>query len=385
MYITTPAAAVQAPALTAPGPVVNLEKSMVNKNPAKRDGLSTRAYVLGELRREPGAWVHGEALAGALGLSRVAVWKGVRSLVAAGYPVVSGESGYRLAAGETDFLYPWEFGEREGLFRFFGSTGSTMDRAREYAEGPGDTMRAAMEAGAPMVFAAETQSAGRGRGGRDWASGPGGLFFTVLERPGLALADYPLCSMGAQIAAARTVAALTGREARLRWPNDVYADGKKIAGVLTELSGEGDRIRWIAVGVGINVNNLPAMPSGRAVSCAELAGRRLSRREGLSLFLGELEKLRGSGPGELRDAWNSLAGGIGAPVIVAPPGHGGEKDPRRAMLRGIFGGVDRRGRCRIRPEAGPGSAGQSGTGPQGAVRRAYAPGTASLIYRQDLP
>jgi BirA family biotin operon repressor/biotin-[acetyl-CoA-carboxylase] ligase len=292
--------------------------------------------------------------------------------MAAGYPVASAGSGYRLAAGETDFLYPWEFGEREGLFRFFGSTGSPMDRAREYAEGPGATMGA----GKMMVFAAETQSAGRGCGGREWASGPGGLFFTVLERPGLALADYHLCSMGAQIAAARTVEALTGREARLRWPNDVYAGGRKIAGVLTELSGEGDRIRWIAVGVGINMNNAP---SGRAVSCAELAGRPLSRRQGLALFLGELEKLRGRGPGELRDAWNSLAGGRGAPVIVVPPGHGGEKDPRRTMLRGIFTGIDRRGRCLVRPEAGQGEA-----GPRGAVQRAYAPGTASLIYQRDL-
>jgi BirA family biotin operon repressor/biotin-[acetyl-CoA-carboxylase] ligase len=341
---------------------------MVNQRGMKKGGLSTRAYILGELRREPGAWVRGEALAGGLGLSRVAVWKGVRSLITAGYPIKSAEMGYRLVDGGEDFLFPWEFGEREGRFRCFGLTGSTMDRAREYAEASG---------GAGMVFTAEAQSAGRGRRGRGWVSEPGGLFFTVLERPDLALGDYPLFSMGVQIAAARAVGALTGREVRLRWPNDVYAGGKKIAGVLTELSGEGDRLRWIAAGVGINVNNSTALAgASTGGSCAELAGHRLSRREGLVLFLGELEKLRGAGAGELRDDWNSLAGGIGASVIVIPPDHGekqekthGEKGGvRRIAAGGIFLGIDHRGRCRIR---------QTGNGGE----RVYSPGRVSLIYK----
>jgi BirA family biotin operon repressor/biotin-[acetyl-CoA-carboxylase] ligase len=364
---------------------------MVNQKRVNRDGLSTRAYILGELRKEPGLWVHGESLAAGLGLSRVAVWKGVRSLITAGYPITSAESGYRLAAnGGTDLLYPWEFGKREGLFRCFRRTGSTMDRAREYAEGPGGRGAVGAEAGTFMVFTAEAQSAGRGRGGRGWASEPGGLFFTVLERPDLALADYPLFSMRAQIAAARAVGTLTGTEARLRWPNDVYAAGKKIAGVLTELSGEGDRLRWIAAGVGININNPSAaaassapVKAGRAVSCAELTGRRLSRREGLGLFLEELEKLRAAGAGELRNAWNSLAEGIGAPVIVISPGHGDEKDPRQSPIRGrgIFAGIDHRGRCRITQAYDRAADGQTARNRAlKAGRRSYAPGTVSLIY-----
>jgi BirA family biotin operon repressor/biotin-[acetyl-CoA-carboxylase] ligase len=298
----------------------------------------------------------------------------MRSLIGAGYPITSAESGYCLAAGgEEDLLYPWEFAEREGLFRCFGSTGSTMDRAREYAEGPDGQGPAAPF----MVFTAETQSAGRGRSGRNWASAPGGLFFTILERSGLALADYPLFSMRAQIAAARTVEALTGKGALLHWPNDVYAGDRKIAGILTELSGEGDRLRWIAAGVGINVNNLSPGPgrsaADRAISCAELAGHRLLRREGLGIFLGEMEKLEDSGPGELRDLWNSLAAGIGAPVTLIPAEHGEKKDRGGPGVRGagpergIFCGVDDRGRCRI------GGGTNAGT-------RSYSPGTVSLIY-----
>jgi BirA family biotin operon repressor/biotin-[acetyl-CoA-carboxylase] ligase len=244
-----------------------------------------------------------------------------------------------------------------------------------------------------MVFSAETQSAGRGRNGRNWASETGGLFFTVLEQPGRPLADWPLFSMRAQLAAARTVEALTGRRAALRWPNDVYAGGGKIAGILTELSGAGDRLRWIAVGVGINVNNR----TERALSCAELAGQRLSRREGLERFLGELEQLRGAGAGELRDLWNAQAEGLGAPVRLIPAEHGeskgtGEYGGTRgtAPEGGIFLGIDSRGRCRIAGAgAEPPNGVRSGVRPgvrsgvrrQVPVARCYPPGTVSLIYQ----
>jgi BirA family biotin operon repressor/biotin-[acetyl-CoA-carboxylase] ligase len=333
---------------------------MVNHKGPDRRGLSTRAYILRELRKEPGARVSGEVLASGLGLSRVAVWKGIRSLIAAGYPIGGAESGYCLAGeGREDPLYPWEFGEREGLFRCFHRTGSTMDRAREYAEAPGP----GAEGGPFMVFTAETQSAGRGRNGRAWASEAGGLFFTVLERSGLALADYPLFSMRAQIAAARTVEVLTGKRAALRWPNDVYAGGGKIAGILSELSGEGDRLRWIALGIGINVNNRPALGGGTP-SCAELAGRPLSRREGLGLFLDEVEKLRSAGARELADLWNGRAWGIGARVRTIRADHGERKEGGGAG--GVFTGIDGRGRCGIADSRGR--------------TRFYPPGTLSLVY-----
>jgi BirA family biotin operon repressor/biotin-[acetyl-CoA-carboxylase] ligase len=348
--------------------VVNLLKYMVNDCKQKAvppRGLSTRAFILRELRKDPGVPVSGEDLAGGLGVSRVAVWKGVRSLIAAGYPIESGESGYRLPpVWNDDFLYPWEFGEREARFRYFKTTGSTMDRARELADPPASGVsRAPFPAG--TVVTAEIQSAGRGRRGRDWASPPGGLFFTVLEKPNLAVADYSLFSLAAQIGAARSAAALCGREARLRWPNDVYAGGKKVAGVLTELSGEGDRIRWISCGVGLNVNNRPG--GTEAASCAEIAGRSLSRREGLRIFLDEFEKLEAGDPGEICRLWNSLAEGIGATVKVIGADHGEGKDPKttKTLGTGVFAGIDPRGRCIIRNETG---------------ETRYSPGAASLVY-----
>jgi BirA family biotin operon repressor/biotin-[acetyl-CoA-carboxylase] ligase len=238
-----------------------------------------------------------------------------------------------------------------------------MDRARELAEEPA----AAILFPSGTVIAAGIQSAGRGRNGRNWASVQGGLFFTILEKPDLAVADYFLFSMAAQIGAAQSAAALCGREARLRWPNDIYAAGKKVAGVLTELSGEGDRLRWISCGVGLNVNNRPL--GTNAVSCAEIAGHPLSRREGLGIFLGEFEKLTDAGdPEETVRRWNSLAEGIGSPVTVIGADHGEGKDPGAAEILGggVFAGIDSRGRCVIRNERG---------------ETRYSPGAASLIYR----
>jgi BirA family biotin operon repressor/biotin-[acetyl-CoA-carboxylase] ligase len=197
---------------------------------------------------------------------------------------------------------------------------------------------------------------------------PGGLFFTILEKPDLAVADYLVFSMTAQIAAAKSAAFLCGKEARLRWPNDVYAAGKKAAGVLTELSGEGDRVRWVSCGVGLNVNNPVTGPE--AASCAAIAGRPLSRREGLRVFLDEFEKLgRREDPEETACLWNSLAEGIGSPVTVIRADHGEDKDPRETeiLMTGLFAGIDPQGRCVIRNESG---------------ETRYSPGAASLVYKR---
>ncbi|MDR1106108.1 MAG: biotin--[acetyl-CoA-carboxylase] ligase, partial [Treponema sp.] len=256
-------------------------------------GLSTRAFILSRLRGRPGEPVTGESLAAGAGISRVAVWKGVRALMEAGYAVASGPRGYSLEDAENDFLYPWEFGEEEGRFRHFTVTDSTMNRAREcaFADAPGGT-----------VITAETQTAGRGRNGKNWVSGKGGLFFTMLERPRLSIANYALLVMAAHIAVCRAVRGVCRTDAFLRWPNDVYSGGKKTAGILSDVYGEGDGVEWMAVGAGINVNNrLPAGASG----CASLAGRAVSRRDTLLAVLGEFSRVKraAADPGEIRDLW----------------------------------------------------------------------------------
>jgi BirA family biotin operon repressor/biotin-[acetyl-CoA-carboxylase] ligase len=350
---------------------VNLLDIMVNHKSSGRQkkGLSTKALVLEALRQNRGSPVSGASLAKNIGVSRVAVWKAVQTLTEAGYSVRTLEKGYALETAEDDFLYPWEFGGRENFFRYFSSTGSTMDRAREFAE-------QGLPAG---VICAERQSAGRGRNGRTWASRQGGLFFSVLERPNLALADYVLPAMILQIAVAKTLERICGKKALLRWPNDIYVDQRKIAGVMTELSAEGDEINWLSGGVGVNVNN--PVPSGRITSCAEITGHKVSRRETLGAILDEIENLkkkyaaaRAYKGGGLAAEWNSLAEGIGGRAAMIDPRHGDyrftDETPERnesILARGTYAGIDASGCCRIRTGTEKGTL-------------AFSPGSASIIF-----
>jgi len=320
--------------------------------------LSSKAKLLILLREKQGSPLSGSVLAKELGVSRVAVWKTVQALVEAGYSIETGETGYLLdPKKEKDFLYPWEFGEKENLFYHYKSTGSTMDRARELA------LRGATGG---AVITAEKQSAGRGRYGRTWVSRQGGLFFSILERPRLAIADYTLLSLVMQIAVARTVTSFCGKKAYLRWPNDVYINRRKIAGITTEIAGEGDLISWLSGGVGVNVNN--PTPSGKAASCAEVAGRQFSRREILGKILDEIENVKKEfssnaayfqGNQALAAEWNSLSDCVGAKAVVFEPEKKNEdyslEKGGRILARGVFAGIDPAGRCILKTEGEKGT------------------------------
>ncbi|MCL2176272.1 MAG: HTH domain-containing protein, partial [Treponema sp.] len=133
----------------------------------KSSVLSSKAQVLSLLREKNGEAISGSLIAKEIGISRVAVWKSVQALTDAGYTIETKGTGYLLnPKNEKDYLYPWEFAEREKMFFHFLNTESTMDRAREYAFKGAEN---------GSVFTAEKQSAGRGRHGRTWVSKQGGL------------------------------------------------------------------------------------------------------------------------------------------------------------------------------------------------------------------
>ncbi|MDR0503221.1 MAG: biotin--[acetyl-CoA-carboxylase] ligase [Treponema sp.] len=315
--------------------------------------ISSKAKLLASLREKHGISVSGSVLAKKLGISRVAVWKAAQALIEAGYSIETGEKGYLLdPKKERDFLYPWEFGEKESLFYHFKNTGSTMDRARELA------LRGVNN----CVVCAEKQNAGRGRNGRTWVSRQGGLFFSVVERPRLSVADYTLLSLIMQIAVTRSVTSVCGKQAFLRWPNDVYMNRRKIAGITTEISGEGDIISWICGGIGVNVNN--AVPSGKAASCAEITGHPLSRRDILAKILNEIETVKktflstaaySQGNRALAAEWNSMTDCIGAKTVVIEPDSSNDNfsadKSGKILARGIFEGIDPAGRCILKTDS----------------------------------
>jgi BirA family biotin operon repressor/biotin-[acetyl-CoA-carboxylase] ligase len=215
----------------------------------------------------------GETLADRLGVSRAAVSKEAKRLLAEGFPVEVGRRGYRIRPG-TPLPHLFQPEGRLGKpYRYLGRVGSTQDILRAWAE-----------AGAPegALVLAEVQERGRGRRGRPWESRPGeSLTFSLLLRPALPLSALSLLPLLSGLALFEAVG-LGG----LKWPNDLLApEGRKLAGVLLEAKAEGEEVAYALLGVGVNV---AWAPEG-AASLQEFGP--YSRREVLLAFLRRLEAL----------------------------------------------------------------------------------------------
>lgn len=144
------------------------------------------------------------------------------------------------------------------------------------------------------LVAADLQTAGRGRHGRNWHSPPGvNLYFSVLLRPNLPLAQMSLLTLAAGVGAARAVDRATGCRTGIKWPNDLEIGGRKVAGLLTELELRNGAPQFAVLGVGLNVNlaaaDLPRDLTDRAGSLLTATGRRWDRMELLGAMLEELE------------------------------------------------------------------------------------------------
>jgi len=288
------------------------------------ESQSTRARLLSILRNTD-LPVSGEMVAAGLGISRVAVWKAVKTLNANGYRIDSSSSGYRLEADLSDSICPWEFGADENRFRHWEETDSTMDRAREAAMAGAD---------AGLVVTAESQSAGRGTGAKKWESVPGGLFFTVLTRPTLNAAYSIRQVLAAQLALSRAITKLTGKQASPLWPNDILYDGGKAGGILAETLATGSTITWLNLGIGLNTGRRPSLPGSSAI--------RAGRKELLREFLAEFAKIDTEGS-DLASSWNGNCPLTGETIrfrqlVKTVPGSG---------QTGIFRGVDEAGWAKI--------------------------------------
>ncbi|MBI5596487.1 MAG: biotin--[acetyl-CoA-carboxylase] ligase [Elusimicrobia bacterium] len=167
--------------------------------------------------------------------------------------------------------------------------GSTQTLARELAD---------KDAPAWTLVWADKQSHGRGRMDRRWASGPGGLYVSLVLRPRIRPTHLARFSLQAGQAAAETVAEATGLATRIEMPNDVLArakDGthKKVCGILIEAAGDSRHIDWVVVGVGINVNNKVPKSLPNAASVKELSGKEFPLEAVLAALLGRFQAVWG--------------------------------------------------------------------------------------------
>ncbi|NUB92929.1 biotin--[acetyl-CoA-carboxylase] ligase [Haloterrigena sp. SYSU A121-1] len=270
----------------------------------------TRRAILEALSDGP---VSGPELAESLDVSRAAVWKQIDGLRDAGFEIESGPTGYELVAVEAYNGPAVEFGlEAPFSVEYHETIGSTNDRARELAA----------EGAADVAVLADEQTGSRGRLEREWSSPSGGVWVSVVSRPTITPARAPLYTLAAAVATARA-AREAGVDARIKWPNDVVVpvgeegDYRKLAGILTEMEGETDRVDWIVPGIGVNANvDADALPEG-ATSVRDEAGD-VDRRRFVQRLLEEFDGYR-SDLETVVPAWRDLALTLGQRVRVDRP------------------------------------------------------------------
>ncbi len=215
--------------------------------------MDKRAGILEELKKRQGEYVSGECLSSRFGISRTAVWKYIAGLRKAGHLIdASTKKGYRLTRA-ADVISESQI--RKGLktailgkrIYCFDSLDSTNSFAKKIA------LEGCQEG---TVVIADAQTSGRGRLGRNWHSQPGkGIWMSVVLRPELAPRDMQIVTLGASVAVAAALEKVMGIRAGIKWPNDVILNGRKVCGILSEMSSEPDRIHFVVLGIGLNVSH----------------------------------------------------------------------------------------------------------------------------------
>ena len=269
-------------------------------------------------------YLSGERLCERLGMTRGAVWKRMEKLRAEGYRIeAAGKKGYRLEPVEDSLLPGYialDTGTRwagRGDIDYAPQTPSTNTRLREMAR-----------AGAPhgRLALCDVQSQGRGRLARRWETPDASSLTQSLRlRPHLPAEQAQLCTLCAAVAMARAVREVCPTiDARIKWPNDVVAGGKKCAGILCELSAGMDGIDYLVMGVGLNVNQraFPEELRDKATSLCRLqGGKPLCRRHLLCAYLRHMENavdaLEREGLAGILPAYKELSVTLGARVRVA--------------------------------------------------------------------
>jgi BirA family biotin operon repressor/biotin-[acetyl-CoA-carboxylase] ligase len=297
----------------------------------------------------------GEAISGAqlaerAGVTRAAIWKQVEALRTRGVPVEArGAAGYRL---------PWpvqlldESRIRAALPRACASRLGALEVHWELDSTSSELQRRLGEAADLSVVMAETQTAGRGRRGRAWLSPPGlNLYLSCLKRFERGFAALSGLSLAVGVMVLRAVESFDIRGAGLKWPNDVLADGGKLAGVLVELSGEYQGPCAAVIGVGLNLRLTDALreQAGQpACDLASLAGEHLPDRNAMAARLiaalaDGLRQFERHGFAAFADDYARYDLLAGRPLkLSGAQGH----------FDGIGGGVDARGALQVRLASG---------------------------------
>lgn len=312
--------------------------------------MSVDSTILAALRQGGEAPVSGAELAEQLGLSRAAIWARIEELRKIGYDIqASPHGGYKLRKVPDVLL-------ADDLLALLGSDSLVGRDIRVFQE-TSSTNEVADKLGRDgvkegVVVFAESQTKGRGRLGRNWVSPAGkGLWMSVLLRPPLP----PQCATQVTVAAAaalhRAIEARAGLKAEIKWPNDILLGGKKVCGILTEMSAETEKIKYIVLGIGLNVNfesaDFPPELRATATSLKIEAGKSFSRAEIAAGILRALNDTYGAilkGQFEkIADEWESHCATVGREVEI---------DTGTRVIHGRAEALDSEGALLVRTQHG---------------------------------
>jgi len=288
--------------------------------------LTLTAKILQTLRSNSGAFCQGRKLTQGIGISRAVLWNHIEALRTHGYAIEATRAkGYRLVSSP-DRPFPWELLllMRSKLFRkniiYRDEIESTNALAFQQA------IKGTPEG---TVVIADSQTGGKGRMGRSWHSPPGlNIYTSVILRPHWPPSKGAFLTITAGVAVAETLEALYGLHPQIKWPNDIMLGMKKAAGILTEMSSEQDRINFIVLGIGINVNALekdfPQSLRGTATSVREILGRPVNRSEFVASLYDRLDEcynfLRKHSLIGIKERWESRSVLMGKLVQASGPG-----------------------------------------------------------------
>lgn len=237
-----------------------------------------KAEIL-KMLRESGEYVSGQQICEKFGVSRTAVWKVISQLKEEGYEVEAVRNkGYRIVrtpdvitAEEMKSLFAekttWA-GQNIFYYKEIDSTNIQAKRLGEDGKPHG------------TLVLADRQSDGRGRRGKTWSSPPNeNIYMTLLLRPGFEPAKAPMLTLVMAHSVAKALKKVTDLDVQIKWPNDIIVQGKKLVGILTEMSTEIEFIHYVIIGVGININlcEFPEEIKSMATSLRMEMGKRIKR------------------------------------------------------------------------------------------------------------
>lgn len=306
-----------------------------------------KSEILHILRNQEG-YVSGQELCERFGVSRTAVWKAVNQLKGEGYEIEAvTNKGYRIvgypdviSAEEVKSLISTRWAGRE--VAFYSVIDSTNNKAKRLAE------EGAVHG---TLVIADEQTGGRGRRGRVWKMPPhSSIAMTLIVRPELPPQKASMLTLVMGLAAASACRELLGLPAGIKWPNDVVIGGKKISGILTEMSADMDDIHYVVIGIGINVNieEFPEEIRETATSLSQQAGHEINRAEVICLCMKYFEQyyenfMETGDLSGLKDRYHEILLNLNTEVRVLEPGN---------EHCGISRGINDRGELLVEKEDG---------------------------------